>query len=656
MAADYGLEGSICKCAQMLQDGIGCKRDPKYALYYAKKCMIDNRFLYNQWLYTGRGVSQSNKGVEYFKKSKEKGKDAEAINYYGMMLFNGDYFPLNEKEAASCFEKIKFKNCKGMCNYAIFLLNGVGIEQDVNAASLYINRAIKEGDAYSMHIYVTYFNEEKDPKEVTQYYKREMEKGDLYAKTLYAFNLNSGNGITQNVDDAEILFEELVKSEFAFGMFIYAYALLSDEGIRINEKKAEEMLELSFKYKCYNLYPYYFDLLVQFPEKMAINIFKKAIDQGIGIAMRYYSNYLINKDGDYANKEELFNILGKAIEKGDVVSLDTYVSLINKESDTKIKDEALKNIENLVLLHASTIVSYANMLLEGNGCIQKDKISGIAFLQVAAEGGDPETMYRCTEVLCDCKFMEGDRSQATKYLYKLVDMNAYPYTTLAMKKLAKMLYEGDGIKEDKKKALEYLEKLVKLGDPDSMLQFAIILYNGNGIREDKDQAYQLFEGAAMGENPIALGNYAQILFDEGMRDEAIEAYEASINMENADSMREYAIILIEGKNGVLKNTTQAAQLFEKAIENGKEEDLISMYYYSELLRNGNGCEKDVKKADEYIKKVNNKSADDLFKRGLELYEGKEYGPLDKKTGTRYINLAAIRGNKKAKAYCKEHEI
>ena len=247
-----------------------------------------------------------------------------------------------------------------------------------------------------------------------------------------------------------------------------------------------------------------------------------------------------------------------------------------------------------------------------------------------------------------------DKTKAVEYLYKLADMKKRPYNKLAMQQLAKILYEGDGVKEDKMKVAEYLNKS---GDPDSMLQLAIMEYNGDGIPENIETAYEIFKDLSYKcQDPVAMGNYAQIIFDEGMRDEAIEAYTTSIELGNYNSMRELAMILIEGKNGVLVDTTQAAQFFEMAIENGEEEDLISMYYYSELLRNGNGCEKDVKKADEYVKKVNNKSADDLFKRGLELYEGKKYGPLDKKTGTRYINLAALRGNKKAKAYCKEHEI
>ena len=59
-----------------------------------------------------------------------------------------------------------------------------------------------------------------------------------------------------------------------------------------------------------------------------------------------------------------------------------------------------------------------------------------------------------------------------------------------------MLKDGEGIQINKKEAIQYLQKAIKKGHPNSMILFSKMLENGEGIEMNKEEAEKYRKMAA----------------------------------------------------------------------------------------------------------------------------------------------------------------
>ena len=218
----------------------------------------------------------------------------------------------------------------------------------------------------------------------------------------------------------------------------------------------------------------------------------------------------------------------------------------------------------------------------------------------------------------------------------------------SMYKYADMLYKGEGPQLNKAKTFEYFSNAAFSGNVDARRRCAIMIYNGDGVEKDIEKATNAFKCfVEISQDYVLIGHYAALLYEKD--DNLCMFYFNRTSNRNVDSMRELALIFY--KKGNKKN---AINFFKKAIQEGN--DIISMHCYSFMLCNGIDRTRNGLEAKEYMEKVGEKNADDLFKHGVKLYEGVDSGPMDKMTGKRYIQLAKDKESYSAKKYCTEHKI
>ncbi len=101
--------------------------------------------------------------------------------------------------------------------------------------------------------------------------------------------------------------------------------------------------------------------------------------------------------------------------------------------------------------------------------------------------------------------------------------------------VAKMYAEGQGVAQDRAKALEWYLKGAEIGEADSMFQASLMLAEGANGSSDKARADELLVQAAEAGSPEAQVSLARRLADEGKTDEARALLEKADAAGNPDA-------------------------------------------------------------------------------------------------------------------------
>ena len=167
---------------------------------------------------------------------------------------------------------------------------------------------------------------------------------------------------------------------------------------------------------------------------------------------------------------------------------------------------------------------------------------------------------------------------------------------------------GWGTKEDSHKAVYWYEQSANLGDPESQNMLGNIYLNGwNGVAENESKAFCLFK--------------------------------LSANKNYADALKNVADCYCYGW-GTIQNYTKAVEWYNKAIEAGSDEAIVS---FGICYRNGYGVTKDYKKAENLFLRAINETGNSeaLNYLGL-IYEEGGFGiTKDLEKSIKYFEKAAL---------------
>lgn len=192
------------------------------------------------------------------------------------------------------------------------------------------------------------------------------------------------------------------------------------------------------------------------------------------------------------------------------------------------------------------------------------------------------------------------REQYAKALPILEEFKEDPYAQLLM---GKAYQWGYGVEEDKSKALEWFEKVLKSDGPEKDCATGIVYDDGLGTKENDKESITYYTKAAEAGIPYAqhmLG--VQYAWGCGVKKDAVQAKKwLSLGYENGHIMAAYVMgTYYEVSYGTAfkKDKAQAFIWYEKAAKAGfpiAQKDLGEMYY------KGNGCIKDRDEAYRWFK-------------------------------------------------------
>ncbi len=190
--------------------------------------------------------------------------------------------------------------------------------------------------------------------------------------------------------------------------------------------------------------------------------------------------------------------------------------------------------------------------------------------------------------------------------------------------LGVLYYNGKGVKQDYKQAVDWYHKAVKQGNAEAQYNLGLAYYEGKGVKQDCEKAVDWWEKAA--EHGIApaqyqLGNaYSK---GEGVKqyyEKAVYWWEKAAEHEFAPAQYNLGVAYDKG-GGVKQDYKKAVDWWHKAAEHGfadAQYNLGVAYYYE-----GKGVKQDYKKAVDWLQKAaKQKHVNAQTNLGLAYCEGK----------------------------------
>ena len=285
------------------------------------------------------------------------------------------------------------------------------------------------------------------------------------------------------------------------------------------------------------------------------------------------------------SKEKVdFNTLGIFFSN---VKFDAEYEKINSQTAEYFWKKALETEDGRTALEqllkaadmgeSKAMTALGNMYLDGDSeGVSKDVAKGIEFLNKAVDAGDTTAMLSLADW-----YREGNDYQVA---FDIVKKAADAGDSVGMLAVGIMYGNGEGVPEDKHKAMEWYRKAADAGNEVAMRGIGFMYDNGEGVPENKHKAMEWYQKAADAGNTTAMRNIGYVYrFGNGVREDkqkAFEWYQKAADAGDADAMNIVGLMYDIGE-GVNKNTHQAAQWYEKAIREG---NLPVAMYNLALLR------------------------------------------------------------------------
>ena len=181
-----------------------------------------------------------------------------------------------------------------------------------------------------------------------------------------------------------------------------------------------------------------------------------------------------------------------AAEQGHIKAQVEMGDLLMKSGTQEDSDQALSYYQ----LSASRGDATARLRLSsilGKDGMAKERSDLDAIFRYMAEGGNPTDMFRYANFLLKTALDKADREESFKWFKRTADEFNHPD---AIVQTAVMYRDGIGVKKDKEKFLEMLEKGNTLGIIKATNMLADIYVAGALVDEDQEKALKLYEQCA----------------------------------------------------------------------------------------------------------------------------------------------------------------
>jgi len=178
--------------------------------------------------------------------------------------------------------------------------------------------------------------------------------------------------------------------------------------------------------------------------------------------------------------------------------------------------------------------------------------------------------------------------------------------------LGEVYYYGEGVETDLALATSWFERAAKGDMPEALTFLGTMAWYGEGGPKDPALAERLYQEAAEKGEPQALYNLAFLLEGRGEMGPAHEALERAAAMGHGPSACLLAQRCLDGEAGE-PDVEQAVRYLEPSVA---EEDPDALYMRAEMLRDGVGCDADLKSAMELFHLAQIQGRDTRVERGI----------------------------------------
>lgn len=293
--------------------------------------------------------------------------------------------------------------------------------------------------------------------------KEAEQEGDKFAYFMMALAYYHGWGVEQNHNEAERRLLEKYK-EFQDGESAGALSELytfSEEKCDYN--KAFKYASIAAEEEDDNGYFVLGTLYLngwgtEKSAKLALDNFKMAAALGNAVAMNQIGFIFMGNEDIGENPEQSFYWFNEAAKKGHDVGMYNlgycYKNGYGVEADAELAAEWFKKSAELGDVDAMCELGlyYQEILVD----FSKAKM----WYQKAAELGNAEAMNKLAEIYSD---IENNYKEAIKWFKKAMELE----NPWAFRNYAFCLWNGNGVKENKKKAMEMMKKAISLGHPEA---------------------------------------------------------------------------------------------------------------------------------------------------------------------------------------------
>ncbi len=461
---------------------------------------------------------ETQKAVYWYKKSSEQDY-LQGRFKYALIRLKGKYEEQNIKEAISEIQNLS-KNGFSKASYALGKINdnGVYLEKDSSKAIEYFSKADRQGDIKASIAIADIYAIKSSPL-----------RDDKKAKELYMEKLH------------------LPESRYSLGKF---------------HQERDFLEKAKVEYKAAALSSYNPAILalakleLELDKKKSLNTIERLSKDEYGPASLYLANLYSNKESDLYQPLKARKI---------------YSTYANKS-------------------HTVGMYKFAVFLEQEDGL---DKISHMWYERAAAKGL-PAAKIRLAHMKRDGEYLAYDINKAIEEYKALGD---YSY---AKDSLGDLYLSAKHVDFDSEIAISYYKKASELGLANSDMKIASILYNGYGVKENREKAKEIYKKYALKNNSKAAYELAQIYEQENRREDALYWYQVSVeddyppaqyklallieksNMEKSNKLLKkssdnnyskaqlvYGENLFYAKNGVNKNQYEGLRTVFKAVRKGE---------------------------------------------------------------------------------------
>lgn len=301
---------------------------------------------------------------------------------------------------------------------------------------------------------------------------------------------------------------------------------------------------------------------------------------------------------EYFSKQEFLKQCAKLPSATLQILAHQYLNGIGEEKD---EDLAISLFEMAYKNDKLALFTLAQSLCYGDGDFSKNALRGRKILEDLDKNNMPEASFQLGELYSRGDGVKEDRAKAIAY-YEKAYKKGY---SLAMHELGRAYQHGDGVNQDYAKAKQLYEQAIKKGYILSYINLGSMYESGLGVEKDYKKALELYKKALPTGSKIVYYNIGHMYYEgEGVPKDYATAYKylkKSADLGDPDAMLNLGLMYLAG-DGVKQDYKMAVKLYEKAARGGvsmAKNNLAIMY------RAGQGVEKDEYKAFKLIEESAN---------------------------------------------------
>jgi len=356
----------------------------------------------------------------------------------------------------------------------------------------------------------------------------------------------------------------------------------------------------------------------------AATCFAKAADKGHPQATTMLATCYLMGNGVEKDMEKARKLYMIAIKKGDNSLIDILTPLAEQQGSlfaSQLLAECYSKgigvkVDKAKSMHFTEIAANAGDI---ESCLttgltyynKKERDKAFPFFEKAALAGDTQATYFYGLMLFDGDGVTQDRAKGIKYLQLAADSSH----VAANAKLGYIYFNGDGMTQDKVKGFNMIKRAAELGNNKAQWTLANCYRTGDGVNQDYSLAAHWLAQVATGSRK---GDYATMIEDlkakndpfysylkglhayyvAGDYEAAQQLFKAVEKAKNPEGLTMQAVCLTSKKNPKL-DLKKAAKLFEKASSSSP----TACYYLAYMLETGNGVKKDEARALQLLTKA-----------------------------------------------------